>query len=288
MIHPAHLPRPRLRTLRPQAGVGIGVLLTLVSLALRPPWALGWSIGIGLLCALAACWWIPLLVAPVEEPAQALRRGDGAPRPPGVQPRRRNNVQQIAATVVRLQDTLTDRDPTVPTLEQRALRDPLTGLWNSSFLAEMTERLADDVAAARIEVCLLCLALDGFQPIHARHGHEAGDQVLVQVARRLRKLGRAQDFAFHLGGDEFLVLITCPPGEGAALSRTLAERIVNDMRRPMNYLTLNNLRVGCSIGAAVWPTHGLAFAEVMHHADEALCAARNAGRGQFRQYALAA
>jgi diguanylate cyclase (GGDEF)-like protein len=138
---------------------------------------------------------------------------------------------------------------------------------------------------ARIEVCLLCLDLDGFQPINDRHGHGAGDQVLVQVARRLRKLGREQDFAFRLDVDQFLVLITCPPGEGAALSRMLAERIVNDMRRPMSYLTLNNLRVGCSIGAAVWPTHGLAFAEVMRHADEARYAARNAGRGQFRQYA---
>ena len=268
--------------------MGIGVLLTLVSLALRPPWAPGWSIGIGLLCALAACWWVPLLVAPVDELAHGLHHGDGAPRPPGAQPRRRNDVQRIAAAVARLQGPLKDRDQAAPSPEQRALRDPLTGLWNRGFLTEMTDRLADDVAAARIEVCLLCLALDGFQPINDRHGHGAGDQVLVQVARRLRKLGREQDFAFRLGGDEFLLLITCPPGEGAALSRTLAERIVNDMRRPMSYLTLNNLRVGCSIGAAVWPTHGLAFAEVRHHADEALCAARNAGHGQFRQYALAA
>ena len=267
------------------------MLLMLVSLAIGQWWALGWSLGMGLLCSLLACGWIAWRAAPVDDPAQALHRGGGAPRPPGAQPRRRDNVQQIAATVVRLQDTLQYRDPTVPSLqslEQRALRDPLTGLWNRGFLAEVTERLADDVAAARIEVCLLCLALDGVQPINDRHGHEAGDQVLVQVARRLRKLGREQDFAFRLGGDEFLLLITCPPGEGAALSRTLAERIVNDMRRPMSYLTLNSLRVGCSIGAAVWPTHGLAFAEVMRHADEALCAARNAGRGQFRQYALAA
>jgi diguanylate cyclase (GGDEF)-like protein len=152
----------------------------------------------------------------------------------------------------------------------------------------MAERLADDIAATRVEVSVLCLALDGFQPINERHGHEAGDQVLVQVAKRLRKLVRDQDVVFRLGGDEFLVLITCPPGEGAALSRTLADRIVNDMRRPMSYLTLNNLRIGCSIGAAVWPTNGLAFAEVMRHADEALCAARHAGRGQFRRYVGAA
>jgi GGDEF domain-containing protein len=64
----------------------------------------------------------------------------------------------------------------------------------------------------------------------------------------------------------------------------VAERIVTEMRRPMSYLTLNNLRIDCSIGAAVWPMHGLGFAEVMRHAEEALCAARNAGRGQFRQY----
>lgn len=251
--------------------------------------ALAWSIGIGLLCSLIGCWLIALLVAPVEELAHALRGSAGRPRAPGGPgtslPRRRNDVQQIAAAVAQLQDTLKDREQAVQSLEQRALRDPLTGLWNRGFLAEMAERLADEVAQARLEVCVLCLDLDAFKPINDRHGHAAGDQVLVQVAKRLRKLAREQDFVFRLGGDEFLVLITGLPGEGSALSRTLAERIVRDMRRPMSYLTLNNLRVGCSIGAAVWPTHGPTLAEAMRHADEALYAAKHAGRGQFRQYA---
>jgi len=246
--------------------------------------AWGWSAGIGLLCALLACGLIARLVAPVEQLAHTLRRSEGAPRGAGVQPRRRNDVQQIAAAVARLQDTLKDRDETVHSLEQKALRDPLTGLWNRSFLAELAERLAEDVQMARVEVCVLCLDLDGFKPINDRHGHEAGDQVLVQVAKRLRKLAREQDFAFRLGGDEFLVLVTCPPGEGAALSRALAGRIVTDMRRPMSYRTLSNIRVGCSIGAAVWPTHGTTLAEAMRHADEALYAAKNGGRGQYRQY----
>ena len=220
-----------------------------------------------------------------EESAHALHRDNDAPRPPGAPPRRRNDVQQIAAT--RLQNTLKDRDRAGQSLEPCALRDPLTGLWNQSFLAEKAERLAGDIVASRIEACLLRLDLDGVKPIDDRYGAEAGDQVRVQAAKRLRKLGREQDVVCRLDGDEFLVLVTCPPGEGATLSRSLAERIVNELRRPMSYLTLNSLRVGCSIGAAVWPTHGLGFAEVMRHADEALCAARNAGRGQFRQYARA-
>jgi diguanylate cyclase (GGDEF)-like protein len=201
-------------------------------------------------------------------------------------PRRRND--EIVAGVARVQGMPKDRKPAELSIAQCALQDPLTGLWNRGALAETAERLADDIAATRIEVCLMCLALDGLAPINDRYGHEAGDQVLVQVARRLRKLGREEDVVFRLGGDEFLVLIACPPGEGAGLSRTLAERIVNEMRRPMSYLTLSNLRIGCSIGAAVWPTHGLAFDEAMRHADEALDAAKHAGRGQFRQYARAA
>jgi len=248
----------------------------------RSAW--GWSLGAGLLCAVFACALIRLLLAPVEQLARTLRRADLAPPTDGVRVRRRNEVQQIAAAVTRLQDTLKDRDDTVQSLELKALRDPLTGLGNRNFLAEVAERLAGDVQAGRLEACLLCLDLDGFKPINDRHGHEAGDQVLSQVARRLRKLVREQDFAIRLGGDEFLLLLTCLPGEGAALTRTLAGRVVDEMRRPMSYRTLSNLRVGCSVGAAVWPTHGSTLAEAMRHADEALYAAKSAGRGQFRQY----
>jgi len=92
---------------------------------------------------------------------------------------------------------------------------------------------------------------------------------------------------FRLGGDEFLILMNCPRGEGAALCRTMATRILADIQRPMTYRTLSNLRVGCSIGGAVWTPDGAPLADVICHADEALYAAKHGGRGVFRHFANA-
>ena len=133
-----------------------------------------------------------------------------------------------------------------------------------------------------MEFCLLCVDLDDFKPINDRHGHAAGDQVLAQIGARLRNNAREQDFVFRLGGDEFMLLLPCPPGEANALARTVANRVLTDLRRPISYLTLSGLKVGCSIGGAIWQPNAAPLAEAMQQADEALYAAKRAGRGQFR------
>ncbi len=245
--------------------------------------ALAWSLGLGSACALLACWLIGVIVAPVDELATALgRKGDA--RPNGTPMKRRNDVQQIAAAVAHLQDTLRDRDETLQSLELKAHRDPLTGLWNRQYLAECSPRLTKHATDNQLELCVLCLDLDGFKPVNDRYGHEAGDQVLMQIAKRLRQAARDEDIVFRLGGDEFMMLLSCPRGEGEALARVVAARVLKDLRRPFSYRTLSNLRVGCSIGAAQWPQHGLTLVDAMRHADEALYAAKRDGRGQLRQY----
>jgi len=264
----------------------------------RDAWT--WSAAIGAACALVAWWLIGWMVAPVDRLARSLAQtgGETAPAPfgatitrPGggavsvVRSQRRNDVQRISAAVARLQNTLKDRELAVKTLEERAHHDPLTGLLNRTYLATLTERFEQqrEPDAPAMEFCVLCLDLDDFKPINDRHGHAAGDQVLAQIGARLRHNAREQDFVFRLGGDEFMLLLPCPPGEGAALARSVATRVLADLRRPVSYLTLSGLRVGGSIGGAIWQPGAVPLAEAMQSADQALYAAKRAGRDQFRQ-----
>ena len=257
-----------------------------------------WSAAIGGACALAAWWLLGWLAAPVgrlaRSPANTV--ADSTPAPlaatitrPGngpvsvVRSQRRNDVQRITAAVARLQNTGTDQDIAVKTLEDRAHHDPMTGLLNGAYLATLAERFEKrEPAAPAMEFCVLCLDLDDFTPINERHGHAAGDQVLAQIGARLRHNARAQDFVFRLGGDEFMLVLPCPVGEGSALARSVAKRVLTDLQRPVSYLTLSGLRVGCSVGGTIWQPEAGPLAEAMQRANEALHAAKRAGRGQFR------
>lgn len=257
-----------------------------------------WSAAVGAVCALVAWWLLGWMAAPVDRPARKLANAgaETAPPPLGgtitrpgggavsvVRSQRRNDVQRITAAVARLQGTQKDRELAV-TPEERAHRDPLTGLLNRAYLATLAERIEQREAdAPAMEFSVLCLDLDDFKPINDRHGRAAGDQVLAQIGARLRHNAREQDFVFRLGGDEFMLVLPCPLGEGSALARSVATRVLTDLQRPVSYLTLSGLRVGCSVGGTTWQPEAGPLADAMQRADEALCAAKRAGRGQFRQ-----
>lgn len=250
--------------------------------------AYAWALGLGALCAAMACWAIGRVVAPVERLARSLGDGETGSTPPGApRTQRRSDVQQIAAAVARLQKTVRERDETVTELSDKADRDPLTMLWNRARLSAVSADLEQQLAlpVPPLDHCILCIDLDGFKGVNDRYGHGAGDDVLVQVARRLRQAAREGDLLFRLGGDEFLMLLPCEPGEAPAVARQVAARVLAELQRPMSYRTLSNLRINGSIGGAVWPTHGDTVAEAIGRADEALYAAKQSGRGQFRPYA---
>jgi diguanylate cyclase (GGDEF)-like protein len=244
-----------------------------------------WSSVVGAVCIAVAWWLIGVLFAPLERLAKALRGPRPAARRDGVRPQRRNDVQQIAAAVTKLQDTLKDREQTVRDLERQVHADPLTGLSNRAYLTALSQRLEQEPPTRPMEFCVLCLDLDNFKPINDAHGHAAGDALLVQVARRLRRCARSDDVVIRLGGDEFMLLLPCPAGEGAALARAVSQRIIAELARPLSYLTLTNLRVGCSVGAALWTPGQSALSTAMERADEALYLAKRGGRSQFRQHA---
>ena len=154
-------------------------------------------------------------------------------------------------------------------LERMAYTDHLTALPNRAALFQEMS------APARHERCLLVLDLDGFKAVNDVAGHEAGDQLLVEVARRLNTLVREDDLVARLGGDEFAVLVTGSMAE----AEDVAQRVVDALGLP-HRTSEWAFAVGASVGVAPLAAAGgqLAFRE----ADEALRAAKRAGKGCVR------
>jgi diguanylate cyclase (GGDEF)-like protein/PAS domain S-box-containing protein len=156
-------------------------------------------------------------------------------------------------------------------LERMAFTDHLTRLPNRAMLFQEMAALSPTTG----ERCLLVLDLDGFKAVNDSVGHEAGDLLLVEVARRLQSLIRADDLVARLGGDEFAVLMA--GSQEAAVEA--AQRVVDLLAQPYR-LGGWTFSVGASVGLTrVRPGGGqLAFRE----ADAALRSAKQAGKGCWR------
>src|SRR3954454_16229123 len=154
-------------------------------------------------------------------------------------------------------------------LERMAYTDHLTALPNRAMLFQEMATPSDDGR------CLLVLDLDGFKAVNDVAGHEAGDQLLVEVARRLNTVVRDDDLVARLGGDEFAVLVTGSLAE----AEEVAQRVVDVLGMP-HRVSEWTFAVGASVGVTELGLAGgqLAFRE----ADEALLAAKSAGKGCVR------
>ncbi len=160
-------------------------------------------------------------------------------------------------------------------LERTASSDPLTGLANRRLFLERLERAVRLHARTRRPVGLLRLDVDHFKTVNDVFGHDAGDRVLVEVARRLSRSVREGDTAARIGGDEFAVLVQ-EGGRPADLAR-LGHRLREALARPVA-LDRRRLRISASIGWAVLPDHATTAEELLAAADAALYEAKRGGR----------
>lgn len=154
-------------------------------------------------------------------------------------------------------------------LADAASTDPLTGLYNRRGVAQVLGSLPDDAG-------LIVCDLDGFRPVNNTFGHAAGDDVLVEVARRLQAAVRQQDTVARLGGDEFLLVCR---GDDSAIE-AVATRVVDDLAKPIAVGDVE-VTIGCSAGLARPGRHGSRPDETLEAADQALYAAKRAGKGRF-------
>jgi diguanylate cyclase (GGDEF)-like protein/PAS domain S-box-containing protein len=174
-----------------------------------------------------------------------------------------------------------------------AYHDALTDLPNRTLFQE---HLTTAIATADRNggaAAVLYVDLDDFKLINDNFGHTIGDELLQEVARRLRRVTRAGDVVARQGGDEFLILVAgrgdarTPRSQAHAHMRTAAERIAAKMRDAlMEPFMLGDIElvVTASIGASVYPDDAGSAEALMKHADIALYAAKDAGRDGFQLY----
>ncbi|WBU57518.1 GGDEF domain-containing protein [Paracoccus sediminicola] len=168
--------------------------------------------------------------------------------------------------------------------EMQAFSDPLTGLLNRRGI-ELAFSLAIEARQSRDrrqEFAVLQVDLDWFKEVNDRHGHAAGDAVLRHVAQMLQQETRAEDSVARIGGDEFLVLLPDMSSETAL--HLIGRRIIAAIQQPVRHED-HYCRVSASIGGALSEQYDQISSErILSDADEALYAAKRAGRGCLKLF----
>lgn len=169
-----------------------------------------------------------------------------------------------------------------------AMLDPLTGLYNRRCAAPQLAAVAARARAEGSQFAVMVMDLDRFKQVNDEYGHAAGDQVLIEVARRLTANLRDTDVLARIGGEEFLAIL---PQSCMAVARRVAERLCEVMDdQPIRLHSGEELRVTVSIGVAVAGTAGeesYAIEGLVEQADLALLESKGAGRNQVT-YRMAA
>jgi diguanylate cyclase (GGDEF)-like protein/PAS domain S-box-containing protein len=160
-----------------------------------------------------------------------------------------------------------------------AFHDHLTDLPNRSVLIDS---LAGEIAVAGREarcIAVMFIDLDEFKAVNDRFGHDVGDIVLEQVARKLQGLTRSTDLVARVGGDEFVALLFNTRSHEPAAR--IAQSIIEAINEPLDFDS-KHVHVGVSIGIAMYPADGRTAADLIRNADTAMYAAKAAGKNAYR------
>ena len=169
-------------------------------------------------------------------------------------------------------------------LEEQAVRDSLTGLFNRRYLDDALPRELQRARRESYPVAIVLADIDRFKRVNDTYGHQAGDTVLQALATLLKANVRGGDLPCRWGGEEFVLVLPRMSAENA-MARA------NDLRTSFAALCLEldgqPVTLTLSAGVAVYPVHGGNAMELLRMADEALYEAKNGGRDQVRQASLA-
>jgi diguanylate cyclase (GGDEF)-like protein len=164
-------------------------------------------------------------------------------------------------------------------MERLAHHDALTELPNRLLLNSRLAHTLERTQRGGGRCAVMYLDLDNFKPVNDQMGHEAGDELLKGVAKRLRLHLRDNDTVARIGGDEFVVVLEdLASPEGAEV---VARAIIERMTRPFALSGEREAHIGCSVGIAMFPKDGTDGETLLRHADAALYVAKAAGRGTF-------
>lgn len=176
---------------------------------------------------------------------------------------------------------ITERRSYQEQLERQANHDLLTGLPNRNLLADRIEQSISRAERVGYFMALVFIDLDNFKFINDSLGHAAGDELLVEMADRLRAGLRGSDTVARQGGDEFVLVLNDHYRVNSIISQL--ERVLREISRSVS-LSGRDFQIGASIGVAIYPQDGNDAESLLKHADAAMYAAKSRGRNNYQFY----
>ena len=176
-----------------------------------------------------------------------------------------------------LQAHVTEIEKLQAELREQALRDPLTGLYNRRYLAEMLEHELARVKREKKPMSVIVTDIDHFKNINDNYGHQIGDEFLRKIASLISSHTRKTDIACRYGGEEFLLVM---PGTSVKSAARRAEGLRVECTQIKVPYESQELSVTLSFGVASYPTHGQGAEEIVIKADKALYKSKRSGRNR--------
>lgn len=173
------------------------------------------------------------------------------------------------------------RDAMLSRLDELASTDPLTRLANRRVLSKHLDQVLAGSVKHNIPAAVLLIDVDGFKRINDAHGHDTGDAVLVETARRIQSITRSEDVASRMGGDEFVLVINrLDPDQRQAAEDAVrtAEKLIKLLDNPMVFND-HVLQIGISIGIRLLGFEELDSKTALGEADAAMYHAKQTRRG---------
>jgi len=183
--------------------------------------------------------------------------------------------------VVIVSRDVTERLNTEERLRHLAHHDALTGLPNRTLLLDRINQAIAQAQRLELHVAVLYIDLDNFKEVNDSLGHAAGDQLLREVARRLKGCIRQSDSVARQGGDEFIVLLQNL--DRRADAEPMAKEILNALSHPLE-IGSHTHRVTASVGISVYPEDGTNTEALLKNADMAMYHAKGAGKNEYRVF----
>jgi len=173
---------------------------------------------------------------------------------------------------------ITERKKNERTIYHIAYHDTLTGLPNRRFFMDCLYKAVHNAEECNLKFGVMFIDVDKFKYINDSHGHEMGDLILIEVAKRIRECLRSSDVVARFGGDEFTILLSSI--SGAKDVEIVAQRMITLFREPVE-LEGHLFNLSCSIGIALYPSNGRVVDELLKRADIALYTVKEQGRNGF-------
>ena len=197
------------------------------------------------------------------------------------------DVSCIERQVLRAQQYITESSAVIEAkrltsaLKESSVRDQMTGLYNRRFLEEYVETLVATVTRKKGVIGLLMCDLDFFKEVNDKHGHDAGDAVLIETAKVIASNARSADLTIRFGGEEFLVIVN-DAKEGEA--EVVAERIRTKIEELKVKTSGGIIQKTISVGYSEFPKDTQNFWEAVKYADIALYKAKESGRNRCLRF----